>query len=150
MRGFFGVAVYHVKREANVGGLWRVAHTYGAALLATVGARYDYQASDATHAAGAVPLVHHATLDDLVAHLPHGAPLVGVELAPGATSLTRFAAPTARRLPTRRGGSRPAAARPRALSPRGVDPDAQPVVAQRRGGGRAGTPRPLRKERKLT
>lgn len=93
MRGFFGVAVYHVKREANVGGLWRAAHTYGAALLATVGARYDYQASDATHAAGAVPLVHHATLDDLVAHLPHGAPLVGVELAPGATSLTRFAHP---------------------------------------------------------
>lgn len=92
-RGFFGVAIYHPKREVNVGSLLRTAHTYGAAYLATVGRRYEKQSSDTTRVAACVPLVHHATLDDLVEHLPESCPLVGVEQSVTAMSLTRFAHP---------------------------------------------------------
>lgn len=89
-RGFFGVAIWHPKHEVNVGSLLRTAHTYDAAYLATVGRRYERQAADTTYASRSVPLVHHATLDDLVEHLPHACALVGVEQTTGALELTRF------------------------------------------------------------
>lgn len=92
-RGFFGVAVYQPKTEANVGSLWRSADLFGAAFLATVGRRYTHQASDTTRAATHTPLLHYADLDDLLAHLPHGCPLVGVELDPRGTDLDRLAHP---------------------------------------------------------
>jgi tRNA G18 (ribose-2'-O)-methylase SpoU len=92
-RGFFGVAVYLPKHEVNVGSLWRTADTYGAAFLGTVGRRYHYQASDTSNAARHTPLVHYADIDDLIAHLPHSTPLIGVELDPRAIPLDRFTHP---------------------------------------------------------
>jgi tRNA G18 (ribose-2'-O)-methylase SpoU len=92
-RGYFGVAVYHPKTEANVGSLWRTAAAYDAAFLGTVGRRYRHQASDTTKARRHVPLIHYATLDDLIEHLPDGCPLIGVELDPRAIPLDRFSHP---------------------------------------------------------
>jgi tRNA G18 (ribose-2'-O)-methylase SpoU len=87
---FFGVAVWHPKFEVNVGTLWRSAKTYDAALLATVGTRYQAQASDTCKAPQSIPLQHFMDIDDLVSHLPHGCPLVGVELDPRAVPLPEF------------------------------------------------------------
>lgn len=90
MRGYFGVAVYKPKREVNVGSLWRSATAFGAAFLATVGARYDRQASDTCASRLHVPLHHYASMADLLRHLPHGCPVVGVELDPRATPLDGY------------------------------------------------------------
>lgn len=92
-RGYFGVAVYKPKTAANVGSLWRTAGIYGAAFLATVGHRYTKQPSDTPNTPLHTPLHHYADLDDLLAHLPHGCPLVGVELADGAIPLPSFTHP---------------------------------------------------------
>lgn len=93
-RGYFGVGVYHPKREVNVGTLWRTAHVMGAAFVFTVGRRYKHrQAGDTTKADLSIPLHHYDGLDDLLAHLPNGAPLVGVELDPRAVPLSRFTHP---------------------------------------------------------
>lgn len=89
-RGFFGIAVHHAKHEANIGTLWRSASSYGAAFVATVGARYERQASDTTKTWRHTPLVHYRDMDDLIEHLPHACPLVGVELDPRAESLTDY------------------------------------------------------------
>lgn len=51
-RGYFGVAVYRPKTEANIGTLWRSATAYGAAFLATVGQRHQRQASDTCYSSG--------------------------------------------------------------------------------------------------
>ncbi|WP_063023910.1 RNA methyltransferase [Nocardia niwae] len=91
--GYAGIAVYHPKFEVNVGTLWRSAHTYGAAMLATVGRRYKPQASDTCKAPNAIPLHHYSDIDDLIAHLPHSCPLVGVELDDRAVSLTEYRHP---------------------------------------------------------
>jgi tRNA G18 (ribose-2'-O)-methylase SpoU len=91
--GYFGVAVWHPKHEVNVGTLWRSAHTYGAAMLATVGRRYSPQASDTCKAPNKIPLQHFSDIEDLVAHLPHGCPLVGIELDDRAEALTTFEHP---------------------------------------------------------
>lgn len=92
-RGYFGVGIYRPKRQVNVGGLWRSASAYGAAFFATVGHRYEREAADTTHARIHTPLHHYGDLDDLLAHLPHVCPLVGVELDPRATPLDGFAHP---------------------------------------------------------
>lgn len=94
MRGYFGVAMYHTKNELNVGGLWRSSAAFGAAFLATVGARYQRkQASDTHNAREHTPLFHYTDMNDLRAHLPHGCLIVGVELDDRAVPLDRFQHP---------------------------------------------------------
>lgn len=92
--GFYGIAVYHPKHDANVGGLWRSADAYGAAFTATVGRRYQtMQASDTTKSRLHTPLHHYRDIDDLIEHLPHACQLVGVELDPRAVQLDEFQHP---------------------------------------------------------
>lgn len=90
MTGFFAVGIYHPKRDVNVGTLWRTACSYGAAFVFTVGARYRRQASDTTNTPTVLPLLHFTDIDDLIRHLPHACPLVGVELDPRATRLNDY------------------------------------------------------------
>jgi len=92
-RGYFGVAVWQPKTAVNVGTLWRQALLYDAAFIATIGRRYHHQASDTPGVPNHVPLLHYTDLDDMVRHLPHSCPLVGVELADRAVSLQKFAHP---------------------------------------------------------
>jgi len=84
MSGFYGVALYHPVTEANVGTVWRSAMTYKASFIGTVGRRYKRQASDTCKTPLSLPLHHYGDLDDLIAHLPWGCRLIGVELDPRA------------------------------------------------------------------
>ena len=92
-RGFFTAGIWHPKHEVNVGSLWRSATLYGAAYVYTIGRRYKPQASDTPNTPDLIPLLHFADIDDLVTHLPHSCPLVGVELDPRAEQLAAFAHP---------------------------------------------------------
>lgn len=92
-RGFFAVGVYHPKTEVNIGTLMRTAYLYDAAFVFTVGHRYKPQASDTPNTTRHIPLFNFATVDDLIAHLPDAAPLIGVELDPRAVSLHEYAHP---------------------------------------------------------
>jgi len=89
-RGYFGIGIYHPKREVNVGGVWRAGHLYGASFVFTVGARYDRQHADTSKAHRHLPLFHYADIADLRRHLPYGAPLVGVELDPSSVPLHQY------------------------------------------------------------
>jgi tRNA G18 (ribose-2'-O)-methylase SpoU len=93
MRGFAAIGVWHPKSSANIGTLWRSAHLFDAAIIFTVGARYHKQASDTTNASRHLPLLHFRDVDDLVDHLPHSCPLVGIELDPCARSLIGYGHP---------------------------------------------------------
>ena len=90
MRGYFGVAVYQPKTEANIGTLWRSAYNYRASFIATVGRRYKPQASDTTKAIKHLPLVHYRDIDDMIEHIPFYCPLVGVELTDEAQPVSTF------------------------------------------------------------
>jgi tRNA G18 (ribose-2'-O)-methylase SpoU len=89
-RGYFAIGVYHPKTEVNIGTLYRTAYLYKAAFVFTVGHRYRIQASDTPKATLHIPLFHFDTIDDLVAHLPNSAPLIGVELDPRGEQLPGF------------------------------------------------------------
>ena len=92
-RGFSAIGIWHPKTAHNVGSLWRSAGLYGAAFVFTVGHRYAKQPSDTQHTTLHTPLFHYTDLDDLVEHLPHSCPLIGVEMDPRATALSRFTHP---------------------------------------------------------
>lgn len=92
-RGYFGVGIWHAKHEINIGTLWRSAALYDAAFVFTVGARYTRQASDTCKTPAHTPLHHYTDIGDLIAHLPHSCPLVGVELDPRAKELTGYRHP---------------------------------------------------------
>jgi tRNA(Leu) C34 or U34 (ribose-2'-O)-methylase TrmL len=79
MRGYFGIAMYHPKCSENVGTLWRSAHNFGAAFIATIGHRYRRQPSDTTDAAKHVPFYQYADWDEFSRALPDGAELVFIE-----------------------------------------------------------------------
>ena len=92
-RGYFAIGVWHCKTEQNIGTLWRHAYLYGAAFVFTIGRRYRRQSSDTSATPLHVPLFHWETIDDLYAHLPYGAPLVGVELHPRSRELSSYGHP---------------------------------------------------------
>lgn len=93
-RGYYGVGVWKAKHNVNIGSLWRTAATYDAAFLALVGARFERQASDTGAAFLSTPLHRYPTMDDLIAHLPFGCRVVGVELDAAAVPLDEFTHPT--------------------------------------------------------
>lgn len=92
-RGYYGVGIYHPKREVNVGSLWRSAFLYGASFVFTVGSRYQPQASDTPKTPRHTPLFHYDDMDDLRAHLPWSAPLVAVEMDERSVPLREFEHP---------------------------------------------------------
>lgn len=92
-RGFFVIGIHQPKRDVNVGSLWRSASLFDAAFVFTVGARYQRQASDTPNTPAHVPLLHFADVEDLIDHLPHGCPLVGVELHQNARLLAGYTHP---------------------------------------------------------
>jgi tRNA G18 (ribose-2'-O)-methylase SpoU len=89
-RGFFAIGIENGKTIANLGTLWRSANIFGAAFIFTVGRRYKHQSSDTLKTPRHVPLVHYADVADLLEHLPHSAPLVGVELSPLAAPIAAY------------------------------------------------------------
>ncbi len=90
-KGFFAIGIYRTKTESNVGTLWRHARLYGAAYVFTIGRRYKKQSSDTCNTPLHVPLFHYETIDEL--QLPHGAPLVGIELDIRARPLSGYGHP---------------------------------------------------------
>lgn len=94
MRGYYGIGVYHPKWELNVGTLWRHAFAFGASFIFTIGRRYKEQASDTAKSWHSIPLFHFANIGDLIDHLPHGCPLIGIELAGNSQKLPTLSHPT--------------------------------------------------------
>jgi tRNA G18 (ribose-2'-O)-methylase SpoU len=89
-RGFFAIGIEHPKTSVNVGTLWRSAAIFDAAFLFTIGRRFPRQASDTLKSWRHTPMFEFQSVDDLVDHLPHSTPLVGVEIDDRAKSLAGF------------------------------------------------------------
>lgn len=92
-RGYWGIGVFHPKKEHNFGTILRNAYAFGASFVFTVGARFRLQAADTARAWRHVPVFRYDDLDDLLAHLPYSCSLVGVEIIEEAIYLPRFSHP---------------------------------------------------------
>lgn len=92
-RGYFGLAIYHPKKEANVGTLMRSAYCFSADFLCTIGRRYSKEASDTTCADKHIPLFHFESVEDFKNHLPKNCQLIGCELDKRASHLNHFQHP---------------------------------------------------------
>lgn len=90
MRGYFGIGIYHVKNEENIGTLWRSANILGADFIFTIGKRYSKQCSDTMNTPKHIPLFHYADWDDFFAHVPYGCPVVAIELARNSVPIRNY------------------------------------------------------------
>lgn len=91
MRGYFGIGVEGVSKQANVGSLFRSAHAFGASFVFTVAADYtrrDAGRADTSDAVAQVPFYAFPDVPRLL--LPKGCRLVGVELVDDAIELPSF------------------------------------------------------------
>lgn len=87
---YFGIGIQNGKTPENLGVLWRTAQNMGAHFIFTIGKRYHNQSSDTHKAVKTMPYFHYDSFEDFYAHLPKGARIVGVEIAPGAHDLETF------------------------------------------------------------
>lgn len=79
MKGFYGIGIYHPKKEVNIGTLWRSAYLYDAAFIFTIGRRYEPQSSDTIGVDRHIPLFEYYTFEQFMANRPFGCQLVAVE-----------------------------------------------------------------------
>jgi tRNA(Leu) C34 or U34 (ribose-2'-O)-methylase TrmL len=92
MRGFAAIGLDRCKDPANVGGVLRAAHCYGAASVAISGGRFGEYATDTMKAYRHIPCTE---VEDVFAAVPFGATPVVVELCDRAKSLVNFTHPEA-------------------------------------------------------
>lgn len=91
--GFFGIGVWHLKSDVNIGTLMRSAYCFGADFVFTVGRRYGRKASDTVDIVHNKPCFNYKDIHDLIDHLPQDTRLVGIELAEHAYSLDNYIHP---------------------------------------------------------
>jgi tRNA (guanosine-2'-O-)-methyltransferase len=86
----FAIGIEHPKRGVNVGTLLRSAFNLGAALVFTVGQRYDHQGGDTVKAWRHIPVMHFATWAEYRVHAPFGWTPVGIEIGRAAVDLRDY------------------------------------------------------------
>ena len=94
MRGYFGIGVENISKQANAGSLLRSAHAFGASFFFTINPTVDLhelRAADTSAAYDHLPVYNFEKPQDLL--LPKGASLVAVELTPDAVDLPSFRHP---------------------------------------------------------
>lgn len=79
MKGYYGIGVYHPKKEVNIGTLWRSAYLYEAAFIFTIGRRYEPQSSDTVGTDRYIPLFEYESFEEFKRNIPFGCQLVAVE-----------------------------------------------------------------------
>lgn len=82
-RDYFAIGVECGSHTVDIGGLWRLASTLGAAFVFTVGRRWYGVATKHN-----VPLLHFDTLEDLRVLIPYDCMFVGVDAHPTAVPLS--------------------------------------------------------------
>ena len=86
----FAIGVDHPKREVNIGTLWRSAFCLGAALVFTVGRRYEPHGGDTVKAWRNIPCLHFTTWDEYRDHAPLAWTPIGIEIGRAAIDLRAF------------------------------------------------------------
>lgn len=93
MRGFAAIGLHRPKDPANIGGVLRAAHCFGAGLVVISGERIS--GNDIRTATNVTCAERHLPVQrgELCDHIPFGAVPVAVDLVPGAVSLPNFVHP---------------------------------------------------------
>ena len=95
MRGYFGIGVEGISKEANLGNLVRSAHSFGAEFFFTIAPDVDVQAmrvSDTADSFDHMPYYQFDRVSDMI--LPKGCALVAVEFVEDSIELPSFRHPT--------------------------------------------------------
>lgn len=89
-RGYVCIGLDEPKCGANIDGVMRAAHVFGARMIAVSGDRVRGHKTDTTKAWKHIPVL---SVDNLITAVPTGASLIAVDLVEGATPLPQFKHP---------------------------------------------------------
>lgn len=94
-RGYFGVGMEGISKDANFGTIARTAHAFGASFIFAIKPDINVRDMRSSDTAGSPLHVPYYQYDDVAAmHLPKGCQIVGVELVEGAVPLPSFRHPS--------------------------------------------------------
>ncbi len=95
MRGYFGMGVEGISKEANVGNLVRSAHSFGASFFFAIAPEVDIKAMRVSDTADSFDHMPYYEYDSVKAmDLPKECQLVGIELVDDSVALPSFRHPT--------------------------------------------------------
>ena len=94
-RGYYGVGIEGGKYSVNMGSLWRIAQSFHADFVITIGARYPMKRvrTDTSDALKHVPMFEFPTVEAFLAARSPRCRLVAIELLPTATPLSAYTHP---------------------------------------------------------
>ena len=78
-RGYWGIAFFEPKFEANIGTAIRSAHCFGANFIALIGKRFAKTPTDTMATERHLPIYEYKNLKDFETHLPVGCEIVVIE-----------------------------------------------------------------------
>lgn len=91
----YAIGVQHIKKEVNIGTLFRSAYNFDASWIFTIGRRYQYQSSDTCKATRHIGCFNFPDTGDFLSHTPKNWELVAVELVEDAGNIFNFIHPRA-------------------------------------------------------
>lgn len=98
MRGYFGIGVQGISKEANLGAVMRTAHAFGASFVYTVNATAEVDdtkrgvnLTDTSRSLSHLPFYSWGSVGDM--RLPLDCPLVGIELCKNSVEMPSFRHP---------------------------------------------------------
>jgi tRNA (guanosine-2'-O-)-methyltransferase len=91
-RGYCGIGIYNTKCPANIGTLWRTAHSLEVDFIFTIGSRYKHDKLDTSKAPKHLPLFQFDSFHNFKLSIPI-ASLVAVELNNKSRPLKNFIHP---------------------------------------------------------
>lgn len=93
MSNYFGIGIENLKTDANLGTLWRSAHSLGASFIFVIGRRYKTQGTDTGKAWRSIPLYEYQDFNHFVISTPKDCLLIGIENCSTAIPIKSFSHP---------------------------------------------------------
>lgn len=90
---FFGIGIYHPKREVNVGSLYRTAASLGATFTFQIGSRFTLQSSNTCQSWKFIPHFVYDSIESWHKAIPYDTVPIAVELTDSAIPLTNYQHP---------------------------------------------------------
>jgi len=88
--GYFGIGVFQMKNNINLGTLWRSAINLNADFIFVIGNRFKRQSSDTVNAFKKIPLYEYNTYEDFYNNIPYSCQVVCIEQSSRSKPLSSF------------------------------------------------------------
>lgn len=92
-RGYFGIGVYQMKNNRNLGTLWRSAVNMNADFIFVIGKRFKKERYDTVKSYDKIPMYEYETYEDFYNNIPYSCQLICIEQSDRSIPLSKVSHP---------------------------------------------------------